>query len=189
MCSTQYSLAMSLLDLFAELRQETAPATKVAPEEIDEVKRTVMGLPKIEAALEAPQRKQDVVTINDPLVPRRQKVSQEKLDEAKWFNMRTPEMTPDIKRDLLIIKNRAALDPKRHYKKDKWEIPKQFQMGTIIEGNTSYYNKLLRKQRGTTLAQEVLHDEKATEYLDRKTSELEAKRRSIKESQRKRRRF
>ena len=53
--------------------------------------------------------------------------------------MKQPEMTPEIKRDLQIIKQRSALDPKRHYKKDKWEIPKFFQMGTIIEGNTEFY--------------------------------------------------
>ncbi|KAA8905427.1 hypothetical protein DIURU_001500 [Diutina rugosa] len=185
----RFSVAMSLSDLFAELRQETTPATKVDGKDIDQVKKAVLDLPKIEAELEAPAKKQDVVTLNDPLVPPKVKVSQEKLDEAKWFNMKTPEMTADIKRDLLIIKNRAALDPKRFYKKEKWEIPKQFQMGTIIEGNTSYYNKLTRKQRGTTLAQEMLHDEKTQKYLERKHGELEAKRKSIKDAQRKRRRF
>lgn len=61
--------------------------------------------------------------------------------------MSRPELTSSIKRDLQIIKQRQALDPKRHYKKEKWQIPKYFQMGTIVEGNTGYYNKLTKNKR------------------------------------------
>ena len=80
--------------------------------------------------------------------------------------MKQPEMTPEIKRDLQIIKQRSALDPKRHYKKDKWEIPKYFQMGTIIEGNTEFYSaRLKKKERGKTMVEELLNDDNTKNIL------------------------
>jgi hypothetical protein len=60
-------------------------------------------------------------------------LSSKKLETAgyKWFNMPATEVTPEIKHDLLVIKNRDILDPKRHYKKGqlyKKGLPKFFQV-------------------------------------------------------------
>ena len=52
---------------------------------------------------------------------------------AKWFNMPAPELTPELKKDLLIIKSRKALDPKRFYKKDHSRgLPKFFQVRVVL---------------------------------------------------------
>ncbi|XP_020521690.1 deoxynucleotidyltransferase terminal-interacting protein 2 [Amborella trichopoda] len=46
----------------------------------------------------------------------------------KWFDMPAAAITPELKKDLQIVKLRAALDPKRHYKKGSSEVlPKYFQ--------------------------------------------------------------
>ena len=48
---------------------------------------------------------------------------------AKWFNMPAPDITPEIKRDLQLLKLRNVLDPKRFYKKDTdRKLPKYFQV-------------------------------------------------------------
>lgn len=165
-------------DLFAELKQQSLPT--VAPtSELEQVKHLVANLPKISAQLEQPKKKADVITTNDPIVLKKIRITQDELDQAKWFNMKTPNMTAEIKRDLTIIKQRTALDPKRHYKKDKWLIPKQFQMGEIVESHFTPSNGLARKQRGRTLAQELLNDDSTNAYFKRKAHEIHAKRRNI----------
>lgn len=94
----------------------------------------------------------------------------------------TSQLTPSIKRDLQIIKQRQALDPKRHYKKEKWQVPKFFQMGTIIESNTGYFNKLTKKQQGTNLVEELLHDDNTKKYFKRKYHEIQQQKTSGKKS-------
>lgn len=48
---------------------------------------------------------------------------------AGWFGMPATEMTKELRQDLLVLKNRAALDPKRFYKRqDTLALPKFFQV-------------------------------------------------------------
>lgn len=43
-------------------------------------------------------------------------IEREKTKGAGWFDMKAPEMTEEIQRDLELLKMRSVLDPKRHYK-------------------------------------------------------------------------
>lgn len=92
-----------------------------------------------------------------------------------WFNMPKGNANdPKYKKDLMIIQQRAVLDPKRHYKKDKWKVPKYFQVGTVIEDKSEYYSaRLKNKERKQTLLQEVLHDKDSTKYFKKKYSEIQ----------------
>lgn len=46
-----------------------------------------------------------------------------------WFGMKAPEITDELKNDLQALKMRAAIDPKRFYKKnDREGLPKYFQV-------------------------------------------------------------
>ncbi|CAH6721947.1 rRNA-processing protein Fcf2p [[Candida] jaroonii] len=164
---------LELSELFNELKEST---TKVETEtdEFTKLKNRVDNLPKITSNLEKTlqTKTKDVVKINDPIVIKQKK--EEETDSGKeWFNMKQPELTDSIKRDMLIIKNRSALDPKRHYKKEKWEIPKFFHMGTIIEGNTEFYTRLNKKQRGKNLVDEILHDDDSQKYFKRRYNEIQ----------------
>lgn len=177
---------MSLDQLFLQLAKETGNKSgDNADNEFEKIQKEVSNLPKINCDLElrsdpkAKQQKQSnpyVVNVNDPIAVTR-KTKEEPTDAgAKWFHMRKPEMTTLLKRDLLVLKNRSVLDPKRHYKKEKWEIPKYFETGTIIEGNTEFYSaRMARKDRGKTLADEILHDSAANTYFKRKYSEIQKK--------------
>ncbi|MCL7028670.1 hypothetical protein MKW94_000384 [Papaver nudicaule] len=81
-----------------------------------------------------------------------------------WFDMPAQTITPEIKNDIQIIKLRNVIDPKRHYKKgdsNLKELPKYFQMGTVIESPTDFYSgRLTKKERKQSIAEELLHDAK-----------------------------
>lgn len=179
----QLGADLTLDDLFSELSRETKGPAPQDEDEFSKIQKELQSLPKIESNLEKhmeqaekdAQRKLDVVKVNDPITHVKRSTKEEDTDAgAKWFNMKKPEMTAELKRDLLILKNRSALDPKRHYKKEKWEVPKYFQTGTIIEGNTEFNSaRMSRKSRGKTLAEEILHDDDSTKYFKRKYYEIQ----------------
>ena len=82
----------------------------------------------------------------------------------------TPKMTPEIQRDLEVIKMRSFADPKRFYKKSdsRRELPKEFQLGTIIEGNNEYKSaRLTKKNRKQTIADELYSDKRVRKYTGR----------------------
>lgn len=159
----------SLDDLFADLKKESRSLPTV--KDFKSIEKSIQSLPRINANLETALQKKPI-RIHDPVIPPKKKTTE--TSDERWFNMKQPEMTPEIKRDLQIIKQRSALDPKRHYKKDKWEILKFFQMGTIIEGNTEFYSsRLKRKERGKTMVEELLHDDTTKKYFKRKYHEIQ----------------
>lgn len=177
--------SLSLDQLLEELAQETKLSTQ-NKDEFTQIKAGLDKLAKIgglENAFEQVKEKpkilpNTIVKIDDPVTQKqsKRKAKEEKEADAgaKWFNMKKKELTPELKRDMLVIKNRAVLDRKRHYKKDKWEIPKYFQTGTIIEGNTEYYSaRLAKKNRGRSLAEEILHDDEGSKYFKRKYHEIQ----------------
>uniref|UniRef100_A0A2P2LYS9 rRNA-processing protein fcf2 n=1 Tax=Rhizophora mucronata TaxID=61149 RepID=A0A2P2LYS9_RHIMU len=48
-----------------------------------------------------------------------------------WFDMPAPTLTPELKKDLQLLKLRSVIDPKRHYKKGDSKsktLPKYFQV-------------------------------------------------------------
>ncbi|KAG4427790.1 hypothetical protein IFR05_016726 [Cadophora sp. M221] len=105
-------------------------------------------------------------------------------------------LTPELKRDLQLLRMRDVLDPKRHYKKDnkKQQVPEFSQVGTIIEGPTEYFSsRLLNKDRKRTLVEEVLAREKASgrfkskynEIQDAKTSGKKAHYKKLRDSRKK----
>lgn len=179
---------LSLDDLFKQLAEETKKRSTVPENRLDgesefeKIQKEVTSLPKIECELELKsdpkaQRKATksfVVNVNDPITVTK-KTKEEPTDAgSKWFNMRKPEMTSELKRDLHVLKNRSVLDPKRHYKKEKWQVPKFFETGTVIEGNTEFFSaRMTRKNRGKSLADEIMHDSAANTYFKRKYSEIQ----------------
>ncbi|PVV05196.1 hypothetical protein BB560_000295 [Smittium megazygosporum] len=105
-----------------------------------------------------------------------QKKDKQETTGPKWFDMKAPQITEEIKRDLHVLKMRNVLDPKRFYKRDskRSEIPKYFQFGTIIEGPTEFYSaRLTRKQRKATIVEELMADSNSRQYYKRKYSEIQ----------------
>lgn len=98
-----------------------------------------------------------------------------------WFDMPAPVMTPELKKDLQLLKLRDVMDPKRHYKKGDFKskaLPKYFQVGTVVETAADFYSgRLTKKERKTTLADELLSDPSLRQYRKRKVKEIEEIRR------------
>lgn len=68
-------------------------------------------------------------------------------------------LTDEIKMDFRLLKHRNALNRDRHYKRDNSEIPKYFQVGTVIEGATDFLNgRISKKNRKRTITEEILAD-------------------------------
>ncbi|RWA07905.1 hypothetical protein EKO27_g7211 [Xylaria grammica] len=98
----------------------------------------------------------------------------------QWFNLPATDLTPELRRDLQLLKMRDVLDPKRHYKKDtNRAIPEFSQIGTVIPGPTDYFNaRMTKKERKRTLLEDVLETEDTTRRFKNKYSEIQAARTS-----------
>lgn len=95
---------------------------------------------------------------------------------SNWFDMPAPVITPELKQDLQLLKLRGVIDPKRHYKKsDKSKkLPKYFQVGTVVEPASDFYaSRLTKKERKTSIADELLADSTLAQYRKRKVREIE----------------
>ncbi|XP_052206382.1 rRNA-processing protein fcf2-like [Diospyros lotus] len=93
-----------------------------------------------------------------------------------WFDMPARTVTPELKKDLQLIKLRSVIDPKRHYKKGYYSNSqnKYFQVGTVIEAAEDFYaERLTKKERKVTLADELLSDHTLTKYRKRKLREID----------------
>ena len=107
------------------------------------------------------------------------KAAREATAGAKWFDMPRSEVTDTVRRDWQILQMRNVLDPKRHYKKETASIPKFFQTGTVVEGNTEFFSaRIARQDRKKTIADEILNNDKARDYFKRKFDEIQVKKHS-----------
>ncbi|KAF2750291.1 Fcf2-domain-containing protein, partial [Sporormia fimetaria CBS 119925] len=114
--------------------------------------------------------------IEDPIQLKKQKlVEKQETAGANWFNMPKTDLTPELRRDLQLLKMRSVLDPKRHYKKmdSKSDVPAFSQVGTIIEGPTEYYtSRINNKDRKRTFVEEVLAQEAQTGRFKNKSQDV-----------------
>lgn len=103
----------------------------------------------------------------------------------QWFDMPKTDLTPELKRDLQLLKMRNVLDPHRHYRKDggKMQAPEYSQVGTIVEGPTEFFTgRIENKKRKRTFVEEVLAGEQETGRFKKKYGELQNKKTSGKKA-------
>lgn len=103
----------------------------------------------------------------------------------EWYHLPRTELTPELRRDLQLLKMRGVLDPKRHYKKtdSKDDVPAYSQVGTIIEGPTDYFNgRLTKKERKQTFMEEILAQEQESGRFKKKYDEILKKKSSGKKA-------
>ncbi|OKL56918.1 hypothetical protein UA08_07877 [Talaromyces atroroseus] len=92
-----------------------------------------------------------------------------------WFNMPKTIMTPELKRDLQLLRMRNVLDPHRHYKKESGNaVPEYSQVGTIIEGPTEFFkSRVTKKDRKDNFVQEALAVEKESGRFKAKYNQVQ----------------
>ncbi|KAF1948725.1 Fcf2-domain-containing protein [Byssothecium circinans] len=135
--------------------------------------------------------------IEDPIAVKKQHKEEKKATAGPdWFNLPRTDLTPELRRDLQLLKMRNVLDPKRHYKKSdsKSDVPEYSQVGTMIEGPTEYFNsRINNKDRKRTFVEEVLAQEESSgkfkskynDILKRKSSGKKAFYKALQEKRRK----
>ncbi|KAL9051051.1 MAG: hypothetical protein Q9162_006274 [Coniocarpon cinnabarinum] len=125
---------------------------------------------------------QGIRKVEDPVKTKRQQVKDQKATAGNsWFNLPRTNMTPQLKRDLQILRMRNVLDPHRHYKKDgnKALVPEYSQVGTIVEGPTEFFSaRVPRRERHQTLSGGVMEDERGSKRMKRKYEELQERKKS-----------
>ena len=143
---------------------------------------TVKLMPQMTAALPSAPA---VTSLHVPTLTKRAKATD--TAGAGWGHMTAPEMTQEVKRELLVVKMRGALDPKKFYRSSdhKKGLPKYFQvreprqllrshplhdappehavcpthqLGTVIDGGES--GQVTKKQRKLSMLNEMMGDEK-----------------------------
>ena len=95
-----------------------------------------------------------------------------------WFNLPRTKITPELRRDLQLLRIRSVLDPKRHYKKDssRAQIPEFSQIGTLKEGPTEFYSaRVQNRDRKRTLAEEVIAGEHESGRFKKKYEDIQKK--------------
>ncbi|CAE1311270.1 Deoxynucleotidyltransferase terminal-interacting protein 2 [Acanthosepion pharaonis] len=107
----------------------------------------------------------------------KKKMNKERRDKVcsdKWFNMKAPELTKDVKNQLSVLQLREILDRKNFYKSnDRKKFPKFFQMGKVVESPADFYHaRIPKKQRKATLLDEVMADADLRKYQKRKYAEI-----------------
>ncbi|KAF2773486.1 Fcf2-domain-containing protein [Teratosphaeria nubilosa] len=138
--------------------------------------------------LEQKQRKlaDGIRKVEDPVASKKLALEKKKATAGSdWFNLPKTDLTPELKRDLQLLKMRNVLDPHRHYKKEsgKMQPPVYSQVGTIKEGPTEFFSgRIENKQRKRTLVEEVLAGEQETGRFRRKYGDLQEKKTSGKKA-------
>lgn len=165
-------------------------------EQFQTIERNLKRLPKLQTDFDQlgangkqaqAELQRKVTKVDDPIYILESRKKSDKVkpptETEKWFTLPKPEMTAEVKRDLMIIKHRAALDPKRHYKKEKWQAPERFSIGTIIEGPTEFFSSRLKnKERKNTMLETLMADDKTNKYFKRKYTEVQQKKTSGKKA-------
>lgn len=92
----------------------------------------------------------------------------------KWYDLPSPVVDEDTKRELRLLRLRGAMDPKRFYKSfDGKALPKFFHMGTIVDDPLDYYSgRLTRSERKSTLTEQLLADQQLTQHRKKKIAQL-----------------
>ncbi|KAJ8408460.1 hypothetical protein AAFF_G00258740 [Aldrovandia affinis] len=111
----------------------------------------------------------------------KRKEEREKTTGDAWFNMKAPELTEELTNDLKVLKMRAAMDPKRFYKKnDRDGFPKYFQVGTVVDSPVDFYHsRVPKKQRKRTMVEELLADAEFRNYNKKKFKQIMTEKASL----------
>ncbi|KAI1777665.1 Fcf2-domain-containing protein [Hypoxylon cercidicola] len=122
--------------------------------------------------------KSEELSVRVPEIRRSRKEMTTKTDAGpSWYNLPKTDLTPQLKKDLQLLRMRDVLDPKRFYRKDNSRalVPEFSSVGTIVEGPTDFFNaRLTKKERKRTLLEEVLETEDVTRKFKSKYGEIQA---------------
>ncbi|CAB4254131.1 similar to Saccharomyces cerevisiae YLR051C FCF2 Essential nucleolar protein involved in the early steps of 35S rRNA processing [Maudiozyma barnettii] len=140
-----------------------------------DIEITMNKLPKLDNGFDSLVKTKTVIP-NDKSSTVKSKMVQKEKTQDDWFTIPKPSDSKrkELQRDLTLIKHRAALDPKRHYKKDRWVVPERFSVGTIVESKGEFYSSRIKnKDRKSTILESLMGDDTGKKYFKRKFTEIQ----------------
>lgn len=182
----------SVEQLFALLREQAAapaaavpgkqpeeltlddPAERDAQQAFEQIDQNLRKLPRLRNEFDALAQGQ---AQHRPVLPAKPQTT----SGADWFLLPKPDKAARdrAQRDLLLLKHRAALDPKRHYKKDRWQVPERFALGTVIDTGTGPSAGSAGNHRaGASMLDSLLGDADTQRYFKRKYAQIQQQRSS-----------
>ncbi|KAK6077199.1 hypothetical protein SCUP515_05048 [Seiridium cupressi] len=134
--------------------------------------------PAASTAAEQGSGKQQELSVREPKPKLSNKAFAEKTKSTAgpaWFNLPKTDLTPEMVRDLKLLKSRHILDPKRFYKKDsRSAVPEFSQVGTVVAGPTEFFSaRMTKKERKRTLLEEVMETEASNKKFKSKYGEIQ----------------
>ncbi|KAK6088389.1 hypothetical protein SCUP234_00877 [Seiridium cupressi] len=133
--------------------------------------------PAASTAAEQGSGKQQELSVREPKPKLSNKAFAEKTKSTAgpaWFNLPKTDLTPEMVRDLKLLKSRHILDPKRFYKKDsRSAVPEFSQVGTVVAGPTEFFSARMTKERKRTLLEEVMETEASNKKFKSKYGEIQ----------------
>jgi hypothetical protein len=106
--------------------------------------------------------------------------------QRDWHEIPEAKMTPELRRDLVLLENRAHLDPKRFYKstgtgRKRGELPRRVHVGVVVEAAHEYLSgRLTNKERKKSFADEIFGDARLMDSAKRRFGKLQDARRGNK---------
>jgi len=115
------------------------------------------------------------------LEKKRKREENKRTTGPKWFNMKAPELTTELKQELKAVQLGNLSQPFQFHKKnDRKGYAKFFQIGTIqdniLDGKT---NRLKKSEIKNTIAQQLLDFDLEQNYTLRKFNEYQEQRKKI----------
>ncbi len=96
------------------------------------------------------------------------------------------KLTPELKKDLRVLRMRDVLDTKQFWRKDtrKDFIPKFSHVGTVVDGPLDAHSssRLTKKEKKRTIVEEVLAEAKANTKFKTRYSDIQERKRSGKKA-------
>eukprot|EP00188_Purpureofilum_apyrenoidigerum_P004291 Plantae.Rhodophyta-Purpureofilum_apyrenoidigerum.ctg47660.p1 GENE.Plantae.Rhodophyta-Purpureofilum_apyrenoidigerum.ctg47660~~Plantae.Rhodophyta-Purpureofilum_apyrenoidigerum.ctg47660.p1 ORF type:complete len:257 (+),score=50.25 Plantae.Rhodophyta-Purpureofilum_apyrenoidigerum.ctg47660:25-771(+) len=90
---------------------------------------------------------------------RKREVQPRETAGDEWFHMPKPTMTPEVEKDLAVLRMRQHLDKGGHYKSLGWKSkhPEYFQVGVVLDSHHDYLSgRLTRRERKPHIKDEFL---------------------------------
>lgn len=99
-----------------------------------------------------------------------------KTTGRRWFDMSAPELTPQLKNDLKLMKYSKVLTKDTFFKNDdRRGAPKFFQLGTVMDSSEDFYSsRLTKKERRGNLVDELLADANFKRLQKKRQSKMNA---------------
>jgi len=116
--------------------------------------------------------------LNDKGLKKKEAKAQKGETLAKWFGLPRAKITPELEKELLAIKLRGNIDPKRFYKgTDSKKLPTHFHVAVETGGGSAVagYHAQGESKRGVSLLDSVLRDSQAQDWTYKKFQEVAAK--------------